>query len=84
MVTVLFVFQRDEAKCPALPHACTCSQDSKGPPGPPGPAVRKYLFISCLPYVSYIILICGNTGKQREREGFATELTTAKFYREHL
>ncbi|XP_055495106.1 collagen alpha-1(XII) chain-like isoform X1 [Leucoraja erinacea] len=29
---------RDEAKCPALPHACTCSQDSKGPPGPPGPA----------------------------------------------
>ncbi|XP_051868952.1 collagen alpha-1(XII) chain-like isoform X2 [Pristis pectinata] len=29
---------RDEAKCPALPHACTCSQDSIGPPGPPGPA----------------------------------------------
>ncbi|XP_059841504.1 collagen alpha-1(XII) chain-like isoform X2 [Hypanus sabinus] len=29
---------RDEAKCPPLPHACTCSQDSIGPPGPPGPA----------------------------------------------
>ncbi|XP_055490682.1 collagen alpha-1(XIV) chain isoform X2 [Leucoraja erinacea] len=28
---------RDEANCPALPHACTCSQDSKGPPGPLGP-----------------------------------------------
>ncbi|CAM9642473.1 unnamed protein product [Lampetra fluviatilis] len=28
---------RDEAKCPALPHACTCTQDSIGPPGPPGP-----------------------------------------------
>ncbi|XP_067901672.1 collagen alpha-1(XII) chain-like isoform X2 [Heterodontus francisci] len=29
---------RDEAKCPALPHACTCAQDSIGPPGPPGPS----------------------------------------------
>uniref|UniRef100_A0A8C3II56 Collagen alpha-1(XII) chain n=1 Tax=Chrysemys picta bellii TaxID=8478 RepID=A0A8C3II56_CHRPI len=29
---------RDEAKCPALPNACTCTQDSVGPPGPPGPA----------------------------------------------
>ncbi|XP_078085516.1 collagen alpha-1(XII) chain-like isoform X2 [Mustelus asterias] len=28
----------NEAKCPALPHACTCAQDSKGPPGPPGSA----------------------------------------------
>ncbi|XP_072323011.1 collagen alpha-1(XIV) chain isoform X2 [Scyliorhinus torazame] len=28
---------RDESNCPALPHACTCSQDSKGPPGPLGP-----------------------------------------------
>eukprot|EP00062_Callorhinchus_milii_P020383 gi/632975970/ref/XP_007904530.1/ PREDICTED: collagen alpha-1(XII) chain isoform X1 [Callorhinchus milii] len=28
---------RIEAKCPALPHACTCTQDSIGPPGPPGP-----------------------------------------------
>uniref|UniRef100_A0A8C9TLM8 Collagen type XIV alpha 1 chain n=1 Tax=Scleropages formosus TaxID=113540 RepID=A0A8C9TLM8_SCLFO len=27
---------RVEEDCPALPHACTCSQDSKGPPGPPG------------------------------------------------
>uniref|UniRef100_A0A4W3HLK4 Collagen alpha-1(XII) chain n=1 Tax=Callorhinchus milii TaxID=7868 RepID=A0A4W3HLK4_CALMI len=30
---------RIEAKCPALPHACTCTQDSIGPPGPPGPPV---------------------------------------------
>lgn len=29
---------RDEAKCPALPHACTCAQDSVGAPGPPGPS----------------------------------------------
>ncbi|XP_053566419.1 collagen alpha-1(XII) chain isoform X2 [Bombina bombina] len=29
---------RDEAKCPALPNACTCTQDSIGAPGPPGPS----------------------------------------------
>ncbi|XP_031429590.1 collagen alpha-1(XIV) chain isoform X2 [Clupea harengus] len=28
---------RKEEDCPAMPHACTCSQDSKGPPGPSGP-----------------------------------------------
>ncbi|XP_047455334.1 collagen alpha-1(XIV) chain isoform X2 [Mugil cephalus] len=28
---------RVEEQCPPLPHACTCSQDSKGPPGPTGP-----------------------------------------------
>nr|XP_020464152.1 collagen alpha-1(XIV) chain isoform X3 [Monopterus albus] len=28
---------RVEEHCPAMPHACTCSQDSKGPPGPSGP-----------------------------------------------
>ncbi|XP_041101607.1 collagen alpha-1(XIV) chain-like isoform X3 [Polyodon spathula] len=28
---------RVEADCPAMPHACTCSQDSKGPEGPSGP-----------------------------------------------
>ncbi|CAN0126560.1 unnamed protein product [Lampetra planeri] len=28
---------RDEATCPTLPLACSCAQDSKGPPGPPGP-----------------------------------------------
>ncbi|XP_060742438.1 collagen alpha-1(XIV) chain-like isoform X2 [Tachysurus vachellii] len=28
---------RKEADCPALPRACTCTQDSKGPAGPPGP-----------------------------------------------
>ncbi|KAM6912519.1 collagen alpha-1(XII) chain-like isoform 2-T2 [Xenentodon cancila] len=28
---------RDEAKCPSLPHSCTCTQDSIGPQGPAGP-----------------------------------------------
>ncbi|XP_078789565.1 collagen alpha-1(XIV) chain isoform X2 [Oryzias latipes] len=28
---------RVEDQCSSLPHACTCSQDSKGPPGPSGP-----------------------------------------------
>uniref|UniRef100_A0A8C2Q0G4 Collagen, type XIV, alpha 1b n=1 Tax=Cyprinus carpio TaxID=7962 RepID=A0A8C2Q0G4_CYPCA len=28
---------RKEAECPSLPRACTCTQDSKGPPGPAGP-----------------------------------------------
>uniref|UniRef100_A0A3B3QGQ3 Collagen, type XII, alpha 1a n=1 Tax=Paramormyrops kingsleyae TaxID=1676925 RepID=A0A3B3QGQ3_9TELE len=32
---------RDEAKCPALPHSCTCAQDSIGPQGPPGPPVNS-------------------------------------------
>ncbi|KAJ8268333.1 hypothetical protein COCON_G00135050 [Conger conger] len=27
---------RVEADCPAMPKACTCTQDSKGPPGPSG------------------------------------------------
>ncbi|XP_051921656.1 collagen alpha-1(XIV) chain isoform X4 [Hippocampus zosterae] len=27
---------RVEEECPSMPHACTCSQDSKGPPGPTG------------------------------------------------
>uniref|UniRef100_A0A3P8TS90 Collagen alpha-1(XII) chain n=1 Tax=Amphiprion percula TaxID=161767 RepID=A0A3P8TS90_AMPPE len=31
---------RDEAKCPSLPHSCTCTQDSIGPQGPPGPSVN--------------------------------------------
>uniref|UniRef100_A0A665U5K9 Collagen, type XIV, alpha 1b n=1 Tax=Echeneis naucrates TaxID=173247 RepID=A0A665U5K9_ECHNA len=30
---------RKEADCPALPKACTCTQDSKGPAGPAGPPV---------------------------------------------
>ncbi|KAF4084089.1 hypothetical protein AMELA_G00124740 [Ameiurus melas] len=29
---------RDEVKCPVLPHSCTCTQDSIGPPGPSGPS----------------------------------------------
>ncbi|XP_072317831.1 collagen alpha-1(XIV) chain-like, partial [Eucyclogobius newberryi] len=28
---------RKETDCPAMPKACTCTQDSKGPPGLPGP-----------------------------------------------
>ncbi|XP_076016833.1 collagen alpha-1(XIV) chain, partial [Genypterus blacodes] len=28
---------RVEEQCPPMPHACTCAQDSKGPPGPSGP-----------------------------------------------
>ncbi|XP_068425396.1 collagen alpha-1(XIV) chain isoform X1 [Clinocottus analis] len=28
---------RVEEQCPSMPHACTCSQDSKGPAGPSGP-----------------------------------------------
>nr|XP_061786873.1 collagen alpha-1(XIV) chain-like isoform X1 [Nerophis lumbriciformis] len=28
---------RNEAQCPAMPKACTCTQDSKGPAGPAGP-----------------------------------------------
>lgn len=32
--------QRVEEDCPAMPHACTCAQDSKGPPGPSGPPVK--------------------------------------------
>uniref|UniRef100_A0A3Q3WAZ5 Uncharacterized protein n=1 Tax=Mola mola TaxID=94237 RepID=A0A3Q3WAZ5_MOLML len=31
---------RVEEQCPPMPRACTCSQDSKGPPGPSGPPVR--------------------------------------------
>uniref|UniRef100_A0A674AGB9 Collagen type XIV alpha 1 chain n=2 Tax=Salmo TaxID=8028 RepID=A0A674AGB9_SALTR len=33
---------RLEEDCPAMPHACSCSQDSKGPPGPTGPPVKSY------------------------------------------
>uniref|UniRef100_A0A8C6UB04 Collagen type XIV alpha 1 chain n=1 Tax=Neogobius melanostomus TaxID=47308 RepID=A0A8C6UB04_9GOBI len=33
---------RVEEQCPAMPHACTCSQDSKGPPGPTGPPVSTF------------------------------------------
>uniref|UniRef100_A0A3B5B7U4 VWFA domain-containing protein n=1 Tax=Stegastes partitus TaxID=144197 RepID=A0A3B5B7U4_9TELE len=30
------IIQRKEVDCPALPKACTCTQDSKGPQGPAG------------------------------------------------
>uniref|UniRef100_A0A3Q3GMQ3 Collagen, type XIV, alpha 1b n=1 Tax=Labrus bergylta TaxID=56723 RepID=A0A3Q3GMQ3_9LABR len=32
---------RKEADCPAMPKACTCTQDSKGPAGTPGPPVSQ-------------------------------------------
>lgn len=35
------IIQRKEADCPAMPKACTCTQDSKGPPGPAGPPVSR-------------------------------------------
>uniref|UniRef100_A0A7N6BET7 Collagen, type XIV, alpha 1b n=1 Tax=Anabas testudineus TaxID=64144 RepID=A0A7N6BET7_ANATE len=39
---------RVEEQCPPMPHACTCSQDSKGPPGPSGPPVRdQFLHSLC-------------------------------------
>ncbi|XP_014895004.1 collagen alpha-1(XII) chain [Poecilia latipinna] len=33
----VFVLQRDELKCPALPNACTCTSEASGQPGPQGP-----------------------------------------------
>ncbi|KAK7939882.1 hypothetical protein WMY93_003208 [Mugilogobius chulae] len=33
---------RKEVDCPAMPKACTCTQDSKGPPGLPGPPVSSH------------------------------------------
>ncbi|KAF2976366.1 hypothetical protein EK904_011359 [Melospiza melodia maxima] len=33
---------RDEENCPALPHACSCSEANKGPLGPPGPPAERY------------------------------------------
>lgn len=39
VVCVPIVVQRKEADCPAMPKACTCTQDSKGPAGPAGPPV---------------------------------------------
>uniref|UniRef100_A0A672LDE1 Collagen type XII alpha 1 chain n=1 Tax=Sinocyclocheilus grahami TaxID=75366 RepID=A0A672LDE1_SINGR len=47
---------RDEVKCPALPHSCTCAQDSVGPPGPAGPPVRS-LESHDISYVSEVIVL---------------------------
>uniref|UniRef100_A0A3B4FJG1 Collagen alpha-1(XII) chain-like n=1 Tax=Pundamilia nyererei TaxID=303518 RepID=A0A3B4FJG1_9CICH len=52
---------RDEAKCPSLPHSCTCTQDSIGPQGPPGPLVQK-LPPSSLNLPSLPLPLCGNPG----------------------
>ncbi len=54
-------FQRVEEQCPSLPHACTCSQDSKGPPGPSGPPVRTDSLLKILSRIVFSIhypLIC--------------------------
>uniref|UniRef100_A0A803U1M9 Collagen type XIV alpha 1 chain n=1 Tax=Anolis carolinensis TaxID=28377 RepID=A0A803U1M9_ANOCA len=45
---------RDEESCPALPHACSCSEVSKGPQGPPGLPVR---FFTCLIFQYPILCI---------------------------
>ncbi|KAM8871162.1 collagen alpha-1(XIV) chain isoform 2-T3 [Spinachia spinachia] len=37
---------RVEEQCPSMPHACTCSQESKGPPGPSGPPFSLSLSLS--------------------------------------
>uniref|UniRef100_A0A8C4RJN8 Collagen alpha-1(XII) chain n=1 Tax=Erpetoichthys calabaricus TaxID=27687 RepID=A0A8C4RJN8_ERPCA len=58
---------RDEAKCPALPHACTCAQDSVGPQGPPGPTgypgnkgpeEKEVKMAHLVPWVLVVILVC--------------------------
>uniref|UniRef100_A0A7N6A544 Collagen, type XIV, alpha 1a n=1 Tax=Anabas testudineus TaxID=64144 RepID=A0A7N6A544_ANATE len=39
---------RVEEQCPPMPHACTCSQDSKGPPGPSGPPMKPGIISTVL------------------------------------
>uniref|UniRef100_A0A8C2XBB3 Collagen type XIV alpha 1 chain n=1 Tax=Cyclopterus lumpus TaxID=8103 RepID=A0A8C2XBB3_CYCLU len=40
---------RVEEQCLSMPHACTCSQESKGPPGPSGPPVSTHsLLCGCI------------------------------------
>uniref|UniRef100_A0A8B9L7J0 Collagen alpha-1(XII) chain n=1 Tax=Astyanax mexicanus TaxID=7994 RepID=A0A8B9L7J0_ASTMX len=56
---------RDEAKCPALPHSCTCAQDSVGPPGPAGPQVNP-LESHRLPSASKVIML-GSMGPRGEQ-----------------
>uniref|UniRef100_A0A8C7RBF6 Collagen, type XIV, alpha 1b n=1 Tax=Oncorhynchus mykiss TaxID=8022 RepID=A0A8C7RBF6_ONCMY len=48
---------RKEEDCPAMPRACTCSQESKGPPGPTGPPVRT-LLLSLISIMCYLQLDC--------------------------
>uniref|UniRef100_A0A3Q2G2Y4 Collagen type XIV alpha 1 chain n=1 Tax=Cyprinodon variegatus TaxID=28743 RepID=A0A3Q2G2Y4_CYPVA len=54
---------RVEEQCPPLPHACTCSQESKGPPGPSGPPVgtQVYCFLYPTPHSCEFTIICGVT-----------------------
>uniref|UniRef100_A0A8C4DVI3 Collagen alpha-1(XII) chain n=1 Tax=Dicentrarchus labrax TaxID=13489 RepID=A0A8C4DVI3_DICLA len=49
---------RDEAKCPSLPHSCTCTQDSIGPQGPPGPSVKT---------PSSLLVLCPMSGSMGPR-----------------
>uniref|UniRef100_A0AAR2LT43 Collagen alpha-1(XII) chain n=1 Tax=Pygocentrus nattereri TaxID=42514 RepID=A0AAR2LT43_PYGNA len=60
---------RDEAKCPALPHSCTCAQDSIGPPGPAGPPVNpldSHRLLSGTPGAPGMPGITGKPGKAGE------------------
>uniref|UniRef100_A0A8B9DGV5 Collagen alpha-1(XIV) chain n=1 Tax=Anser cygnoides TaxID=8845 RepID=A0A8B9DGV5_ANSCY len=47
---------RDEENCPALPHACSCSEANKGPLGPPGPPVRFSSGFTQLYQIKYVAL----------------------------
>uniref|UniRef100_A0AAR2KZ53 Collagen alpha-1(XII) chain n=1 Tax=Pygocentrus nattereri TaxID=42514 RepID=A0AAR2KZ53_PYGNA len=61
--------KRDEAKCPALPHSCTCAQDSIGPPGPAGPPVNpldSHRLLSGTPGAPGMPGITGKPGKAGE------------------
>uniref|UniRef100_A0A3B5BAD1 Collagen type XIV alpha 1 chain n=1 Tax=Stegastes partitus TaxID=144197 RepID=A0A3B5BAD1_9TELE len=53
---------RVEEQCPSMPHACTCSQDSKGPPGPSGPPVRTFKLIYSFMCVCSLMLNPGPQG----------------------
>ncbi|TRY54520.1 hypothetical protein DNTS_033389 [Danionella cerebrum] len=58
---------RVEEECPSMPHACTCAQDSKGPPGPSGPPLhRKYASKGarkvCCAYVFILLYVSDSQG----------------------
>uniref|UniRef100_A0A8C8IIQ9 Collagen, type XIV, alpha 1b n=1 Tax=Oncorhynchus tshawytscha TaxID=74940 RepID=A0A8C8IIQ9_ONCTS len=53
---------RKEEDCPAMPRACTCTQDSKGPPGPTGPPVRT-LRLSFITIICYLKLLLSHMAR---------------------